>query len=209
MNLRELDDNHIRLPSWGAMVGFDFTDGGSAMVELSLADIFQLLNCLKRVEKTSLEPDIRVIESLDHILDRLGEEDYRLHTVTALVPIAQVAAELIPIIDAEDPRVGRAMRKRLKETKAPNSSTFQKDAYQTLHRIYSKHRRKYRGNPDSNQMCCMWSTDDPPDVIENTEPIGDIEEAFEIILEEEAAMELYDLDLEAAVLRILEIRNEQ
>ena len=103
MNLRELDDNHIRLPSWGAMV------------EFSLADIFRLLDCLKRVEETSLEPDTRVIESLRHILERLGQEDYRLHTVEALVPIAQIAAELTPIIDAEDLRVARAMRKKLRE----------------------------------------------------------------------------------------------
>ena len=127
MNLRELDDNHIRLPSWGAMVGFDFTDGGSALVEFSLADIFRLLDCLKRVEETSLEPDTRVIESLGHIRERLGQEDYRLHTVEALVPIAQIAAELTPIIDAEDLRVARAMRKKLRENQTDQSSDSKPD----------------------------------------------------------------------------------
>ena len=80
-------------------------------------------------------------------------------------------------------------------------------AFDALHRIYSKHLRNHSENPDSKQMCCMWSTDDPPDTIEDTEPIYEIEEAFEICIEEDTAMDLYNMDLEAAALRILEIRE--
>ena len=49
------------------------------------------------------------------------------------------------------------------------------DIYGILHSIYAKHLRRHKENPDSKQMCCMWSTDDPPDIIEGTEPICDIE----------------------------------
>ena len=62
-------------------------------------------------------------------------------------------------------------------------STY-KVAYDKLHFIYDKHRRNYRENGDSKQMCCMWSTNDPPDVIEDTEPFNDIEAAFDVIISE-------------------------
>lgn len=55
--------------------------------------------------------------------------------------------------------------------------------YDTLHEIYQKHRREHRENGDSKQMCCMWSTDDPPDAIEGTPPFDDIENVFDIIVD--------------------------
>ena len=60
--------------------------------------------------------------------------------------------------------------------------------YDGLHRIYQKHRRQHRENPDSKQMCCMWSTNDPPDEIEGTDPFTDIEEAFGISVDEDDAL---------------------
>lgn len=42
-------------------------------------------------------------------------------------------------------------------------------------------------------MCCIWSTDDPPDVLEDTEPLLDIEDAFDIGIDEDAAVELYEI----------------
>jgi len=81
--------------------------------------------------------------------------------------------------------------------------------YETLHRIYQKHRRKYRENGDSKQVCCMWSTDDPPDIIEGTPPFGDIEDAFSITVDDDAALELYDMHLDEAAVRILEIQRLQ
>lgn len=53
-------------------------------------------------------------------------------------------------------------------------------------------------------MCCMWPTDDPPDVLEDTEPLLDIEEAFDISIDEDAAIELYDMMLDEATKRIME-----
>src|SRR5262249_46364539 len=78
---------------------------------------------------------------------------------------------------------------------------------QTLHTIYDKHRRKYRGNSDTEQMCCMWSTNNPPDTLLYTQPICDIEKAFNINIEEDMAMELYDMTLDEAMKKIMEIKS--
>jgi len=82
-----------------------------------------------------------------------------------------------------------------------------KTAYENLHRIYDKHRLKYKENSDSKQMCCMWSTYDPPDIIERTEPFCDIEETFGICIEDDDALELYDMDLDEATKRIMEMKK--
>ncbi len=84
-----------------------------------------------------------------------------------------------------------------------------KIAYQTLHEIYNKHRRKYRGNPDSKQMCCMWSTNKPPDFLSGTQPIFDIEDAFNIKIDENEAMEIYDMILDEAIKKIIEMKDAQ
>jgi len=81
--------------------------------------------------------------------------------------------------------------------------------YDTLHRIYQKHRRKYQENGDSKQMCCMWSTDDPPDIIEGTPPFDDIEEAFGITVDDDTALEFYDMYLDKAATRIVEMQHLQ
>jgi len=79
--------------------------------------------------------------------------------------------------------------------------------YKKLCEIYQKHRRKFKENSDSKQMCCMWSTNDPPDEIEGTEPFNDIESAFNICIGEEDALELYDMKLDEASKRIIEIQK--
>ncbi len=84
-----------------------------------------------------------------------------------------------------------------------------KTSYQTLHTIYNKHRRKYRGNPDSKQMCCMWSTNCPPDTLTDTQPIYDIENAFNITIEEDEAVEIYDMTLDRAIKKIMEMQKMQ
>ena len=81
--------------------------------------------------------------------------------------------------------------------------------YDALHAIYYKHHRAHRENPDSKQMCCMWSTNDPPDIIEGTEPICDIENTFGIEINDDEALELYDMYLDQAARKILEIRNRK
>lgn len=82
-------------------------------------------------------------------------------------------------------------------------------AYKTLHMIYQRHRRNHPENGDSKQMCCMWSTDDPPDIIEGTPPFDDIEEAFGISIDDNAAIELYDMHLDEAARKCLEMKTEQ
>jgi hypothetical protein len=84
-----------------------------------------------------------------------------------------------------------------------------KIAYQTLHTIYDKHRRKYRGNSDTKQMCCMWSTHNPPDTLLDTQPIYDIEDAFNIKIDEDEAMEIYDMTLDEALNKIMEMKSIQ
>ena len=82
------------------------------------------------------------------------------------------------------------------------------DTYKILYEIYDKHRRKYKENHrDSKQMCLMWSTDDPPDIIEGTEPFIDIEEAFDIFINDEDSLELYDMELEEASKKIIEMKK--
>ena len=56
-------------------------------------------------------------------------------------------------------------------------------------------------------MCLMWSTYDPPDVIEGTKPFYDIEEAFAICIDDDTAADLYDMKLEEAARRIIEIQK--
>ncbi len=80
-------------------------------------------------------------------------------------------------------------------------------AYSVLHAIYARYRVKHRENPDSKQMCCMWSTDDPPDEIGGTDPLCDIEAAFDIRIGDDDALDLYDMTLAAAVNRLIDIRD--
>lgn len=82
----------------------------------------------------------------------------------------------------------------------------ERDICTRLHAIYKKHQAKYKHNPDSKQMCCMWSTRNPPDLLCDTKPIRDIEKAFDIELDEDDAIELYDLTVEEASKWIADLR---
>jgi hypothetical protein len=55
----------------------------------------------------------------------------------------------------------------------------------------------------------MWSTNDPPDIIEDTPPFTDIEDAFDIRIDDDTGLELYDMDLDKAARKIIEIREEE
>jgi hypothetical protein len=58
--------------------------------------------------------------------------------------------------------------------------------------------KKYVPNskPDTNsQMCLLWSTKNPPDVLENTKQLEAIEKEFEIVINEIEAVEMYDMNL--------------
>ena len=75
--------------------------------------------------------------------------------------------------------------------------------------IYNKYRKKYRGNPDSGQLCCIWSTNNPPDEIYHSKQISSIESAFNIELSESDAYELYDMELDEAAKKIDDIIRSQ
>jgi hypothetical protein len=81
--------------------------------------------------------------------------------------------------------------------------------YNKLENIYNKHRSQYKENGDSKQMCCMWSTNDPPDIVEGTQPFQDIEKAFSIIIEDNDAFKMYEMTLKEALIRIQEIQKRQ
>ena len=63
-----------------------------------------------------------------------------------------------------------------------------------LRELHLKYRRKYQGNSNAEQMCCMWSTYNPPSDIYCTDQIYSIEEAFNIELSEDEALDIYDMD---------------
>lgn len=79
------------------------------------------------------------------------------------------------------------------------------NTFDTLKQLYDSYRKKFKSNPDSGQMCCMWSTSDPPDEIFDTEQILTIEKKFDVELSEDDVMEIYDMDINEAALKIEEI----
>jgi len=88
--------------------------------------------------------------------------------------------------------------------------TDHKSLYDILYGIYQTHRRRYSENSsDSRQMCLMWSTDDPPDIIEDTSPFDDIADAFGITIDWEDALEFYDMHLDEATTRLIEMQQRQ
>ncbi|MBU4120790.1 MAG: hypothetical protein KKA48_04475 [Proteobacteria bacterium] len=78
--------------------------------------------------------------------------------------------------------------------------------YEKLSSIYEAHRRRNH-NPDSKQMCCMWSASNPPDILEGTRPLCDIEKAFDILIDENIAIEIFDMDLDEAARLIMEMQE--
>jgi uncharacterized protein YcnI len=83
------------------------------------------------------------------------------------------------------------------------------NTFDALKKRYNKFRKNYRGNPDSGQMCCMWSTSNPPDDIYNSDQIMSIEKEFDVALSEDQALEIYDMNLSDAVIKINPIGQAQ
>ncbi len=82
-------------------------------------------------------------------------------------------------------------------------------AYEMVQKSYNRHRAQYRENSyDSQPMCLMRSTNDPPDEIEGTDPFFDIEKAFGISINDEDALDLYNMSLAEATTKILELQKE-
>ena len=83
-------------------------------------------------------------------------------------------------------------------------NTEYQNIYNRLHKIYKKHLKRYK-NSDSKQICCMWSTYNPPDEIYECQQIYDIEKEFDIDLTEDDALEIYDMKLDEATKYIMKI----
>ena len=74
-----------------------------------------------------------------------------------------------------------------------------------LFKIFMKYKKRYKNPPKSKQMACMWSITNPPDIIEDTPPFHDIEKAFNISIDEDDCLEIYDMNIEEATEKIANI----
>jgi hypothetical protein len=81
-------------------------------------------------------------------------------------------------------------------------SYSKKEIYEMLFQIFLKYKKRYKNPPKAKQMACMWSITNPPDIIEDTPPFHDIEKAFNILIDEDDCLELYDMDICEAVDKI-------
>ncbi len=70
-----------------------------------------------------------------------------------------------------------------------------------LHKKYSNERYSH----EESQMCVLWSTDYPPDVLENTPPLDELEEALGFGFYEEDAVEFYDMEIKDAAIYIHDV----
>lgn len=86
--------------------------------------------------------------------------------------------------------------------------TEYQDIYERLHKLYQKHLRRFK-NPDSKQMCCMWSTRNPPDEIYDCSQMDDIQAEFKVRVTEDDALELYDMTLDEATKCIAKLIRTQ
>ena len=84
----------------------------------------------------------------------------------------------------------------------------EKEIYEKLFQIFMKYKKRYKNPPKSTEMACMWSITKPPDIIEDTPPFHDIEKAFNISIDEEDCLELYDMDLSKAVDKIISLMQK-
>ena len=80
--------------------------------------------------------------------------------------------------------------------------------YTKLYNIYKKYRARHRENPDSKQMSCMWSSKNPPDILLDTKPIIEIDKMFEIELDEDQCVDIYDMDISEAAKAIIQKLND-
>ena len=67
-----------------------------------------------------------------------------------------------------------------------------------LIKIHSRYAFDRYYSDESSQLCTMWSTDDPPDQLGATDPLDAIGDLIETNIDEEYAVELYDLTLKEA-----------
>ncbi|MGK0363223.1 MAG: hypothetical protein ACI85O_000267 [Saprospiraceae bacterium] len=74
-----------------------------------------------------------------------------------------------------------------------------------LHKRYSNSRRSNK----ESQMCTLWSTSNPPDILENTRQLIAIEKALGFTFKEDDVFEFYEMEIEEAAVYILDLMNEE
>ncbi len=60
--------------------------------------------------------------------------------------------------------------------------------------LLEKHSNTRKPNEDT-EMCLFWSTNNPPDILEDTGSLKAINKEFGIELNEDEAVEIYDMNL--------------
>ena len=88
-------------------------------------------------------------------------------------------------------------------------SYSKKEIYEKLFQIFMKYKKRYKNSPKSEQLACMWSINSPPDIIEDTPPFHDIEKAFNISIDEDDCLDLYDMDINEAAVKIEDMMQNQ
>lgn len=81
-------------------------------------------------------------------------------------------------------------------------SYSKKEIHEKLNQIFMKYKKRYKNPTSSKQLCCMWSLTNPPDIIVDTPPFLDIEEAFDILLDDDECLEFYEMELDEAIEKI-------
>ena len=102
VSMWENDDSEratIRIRSWGGLSQLRFGNGQlRGVAEFSSMDINRLLEAIRQAEQQRIDPDPKMIESLDYVMDRidyLDEEKTRLYLeVEAEIPISACGSVL-------------------------------------------------------------------------------------------------------------------
>jgi len=79
---------------------------------------------------------------------------------------------------------------------------------QKLLKIHKKYSGERRSTKDS-QMCTLWSTSNPPDILENTAPYDELVEIFDFQFSEEEAVDFYDMNISDAATYIFNILQNE
>ena len=61
---------------------------------------------------------------------------------------------------------------------------------------------------EKSQICLLWSTVNPPDVLTETDQMEDFETAFDMDFSEDEAIELYDMNIVEAAIYIDTLINK-
>ena len=74
----------------------------------------------------------------------------------------------------------------------------QEELLNELIKIHSRYSFERYRSDESSQFCTMWAVDDPPDVLLCTDPLDAICDLIDMDIDEDYAMELYDMTLQEA-----------